>query len=91
MCKSTFRMSVEDKYTGRAFTVIHCVGALESFHTALTGLPATTRKSFTRGRFTHNRPSTLAEIYGIETKTSQRLLLEIEEISQHLVYQSLHT
>ena len=42
------RMTVDDKYTGRAFTVIHCNAALESFEKALSGLPKGRRDSFTR-------------------------------------------
>jgi hypothetical protein len=42
-------MTVRSRYAGRAFTIVHCRGALESFEKAISGLPKRKRESFTRG------------------------------------------
>lgn len=39
---------LKTRFTGKAFTIIHCVGAKESFDSAIASVPSGRRKSFTR-------------------------------------------
>jgi hypothetical protein len=39
---------LKEKYEGSKFTIIHCDGAIKSFHKALGSVDARQRKSFTR-------------------------------------------
>ena len=41
--------AVQHKYSGLKFTVIHCAGALESLHEALSSIPKKRRSSMTQG------------------------------------------